>query len=127
MNTIYLHKFAPAIVMNDMDILNKDIDELVRLGSPFVLDFDGIKGIEMEAAAVLSEKLRNKYGLNYRQQVKFVNMTPLVRNAFLFSEPVNELSAKPSIPTRRFSSAFSRVFAAILLLLTLGVGQMWAM
>ncbi|GEM_PF-1246945 len=126
MNTIYLHKFAPAIVMNDMDILNKDIDELVRLGSPFVLDFDGIKGIEMEAAAVLSEKLRNKYGLNYRQQVKFVNMTPLVRNAFLFSEPVNELSAKPSIPTRRFSSAFSRVFAAILLFLTLGVGQMWA-
>ena len=122
MKTINLSKYAPAITMKNVGIVNQDIREGLQSNQPFVIDFKGIEGIEMAAASELLNPLRSKYGTRYRQEVQFQNVNPLVGNAFVFSGRTD--STVVSSPRRK--SFISRMFFTLLLLLTLGVGQMWA-
>ena len=131
MSTIKLQKYAPAIMMSDIDAVNHDITEVMKDNDSFTLDFEGIKGIEMEAAEAILSSLRAKFGPGYRKKVQLVNVAPIVNNAFTFSGSVGvpdsaPVSSSHATRRRRFSAAFSHIFASLLLLLTLGVGQMWA-
>ncbi len=128
MSTIHLSNYGISITPGKMDAVNREIQQKIQIGEPFELDFDGVEGLDTRAAYALLEPLRKHYGKDYRKYVSFSNVAPMVNNALIFSGTTspNTVISNPRTPKHSFTSAFSRIFATILLLLTLGVGQMWA-
>lgn len=128
MSTIHLSNYGISITPGKMDAVNREIQQKIQIGEPFELDFDGVEGLDTRAAYALLEPLRKHYGKDYRKYVSFSNVAPMVNNALIFSGTTtpNAVISNPRTPKHSFTSAFSRIFATILLLLTLGVGQMWA-
>ena len=129
MSTIKLQKYAPAIMMSDIGAVNHEITEAMKNNDSFAIDFEGIKGIEMEAAEAILSSLRRKYGPDYRKKVQLVNVAPIVNNAFTFSGSIGvpdsaSVTAPHATHRRSFSAVFSHIFATMMMLLTLGVGQM---
>ena len=129
MSTIHLSNYGISITPGKMDAVNREIQQKIQIGEPFELDFDGVEGLDTRAAYALLEPLRKHYGKDYRKYVSFSNVAPMVNNALIFSGTTspNTVISNPRTPKHSFTSAFSRIFATILLLLTLGVGQMWGM
>ncbi|MBR1922757.1 MAG: InlB B-repeat-containing protein [Paludibacteraceae bacterium] len=126
MNTIQVSKYGIAITPAKGEALNNEVLQLSKTGEPFTLDFSGVRGIDSSVAYQLKKTLQSYYGPAYRGQVQFMNVAPIVNNMLVFSSSSTTMPQTHRHPKHSvFTSAFSHIFATILLLLTLGVGQMW--
>ena len=127
-NVIKMSKHGIAITREKMPAIKAEIREKSQSEQPLVLDFNGVKGLEIEAA----KSLFDSFSMNPRKVI-FVGTTPIVDVALsIGGRTVKQgVTATPLHETRQkrtsaFSPAFSRAFTIFLLLLTLGVGQVWA-
>ena len=128
MSTINLSTFGPTITKKNVGAITGEIQKVMQGSESFVMDFSGIKGIEMAAARELMTPIRKRYGSGYREKVQLINVTPVVNNAIVFSGSTGgkPVASAPVTGTRRFTSAFSHIFATLTLLFSLAIGQTWA-
>ncbi len=126
-DVIKMSKHGIAITREKMPAIKAEIREKSQSEQPLVLDFNGVKGLEIEAA----KSLFDSFSMNPRKVI-FAGTTPIVDVALsIGGRTVKQgVTATPLHETRQkrtsaFSPAFSRAFTIFLLLLTLGVGQMW--
>ncbi len=116
MKTIQLSNYGVVISPKEVHDIGIAVRKSVQAGEAVTLDFKDVKGIYSEAARDLLKSMRGHKGAI----VQMKNAAPMVKSVMMYSSGATIATETSSSTKKHFLGLWM-----LLLLLTLGVGQMW--